>query len=264
MKIARIIDDRGRTLYVARQSSGSLVRLDNESLLSPLLITNEVVMARRWLPPGEPRTIICVGLNYAQHVREGWGEVPAEPVLFMKNPCAAIGHQEPIRIPAVCADEVDYEGELAVVIGRACLNVSKDEALDYVLGYTIGNDVSARIWQKQRGGGQWCRGKGFDTFAPLGPFLVTPQEIEDVQNLAIKTELNGQIVQQGNTSEMIFDVRTLIHFISQDTTLLPGTIILTGTPEGIGWAREPKLLLRPGDNVSVEIEGLGRLVNPVV
>jgi 2-keto-4-pentenoate hydratase/2-oxohepta-3-ene-1,7-dioic acid hydratase in catechol pathway len=161
------------------------------------------------------------------------------------------------------SDQVDFEGELAVVIGRRCKNVSRQEALNYVHGYTCANDVSARDWQKQKGGGQWCRGKTFDTFAPMGPCLVTADEIPNPNTLAIRTELNGQIVQDCSTSDMIFDVPTLIEFLSGSTTLLPGTVILTGTPHGVGMARNPPLWLRPGDVLSVEIEKIGTLSNPV-
>jgi len=150
-----------------------------------------------------------------------------------------------------------------VVIGRACKNVRREEALDYVLGYTCANDVSARDWQIKWGGSQWCRGKTFDTFAPMGPCLVTPEEIPNPNALAIHTILNGETVQDWNTNDMIFDVPRIIEFLSGSTTLLPGTVILTGTPQGVGMARKPPLWLKPGDEVTVEIEGIGRLTNPV-
>jgi 2-keto-4-pentenoate hydratase/2-oxohepta-3-ene-1,7-dioic acid hydratase in catechol pathway len=158
---------------------------------------------------------------------------------------------------------VDYECELAVVIGKACKNVSKANALDYVLGYTCANDVSARDWQLKFGGGQWCRGKTFDTFAPLGPCLVLKDEIPDPNKLRIQTVLNGSVMQDWNTDDMIFDVPALIEFLSGDTTLLPGTVILTGTPHGIGAARKPPVFLKDGDVVTIEIEKIGSLTNPV-
>jgi 2-keto-4-pentenoate hydratase/2-oxohepta-3-ene-1,7-dioic acid hydratase in catechol pathway len=158
---------------------------------------------------------------------------------------------------------VDYECELAVVIGKACKNVTRHAALDYVLGYTCANDVSARDWQLKRGGGQWCRGKSFDTFAPLGPCLVTPEDIPDPNTLAIKTVLNGDVVQDWNTNDMIFDVPALIEFLSGSTTLPAGTVILTGTPHGVGMARKPPLWLQPGDVCTIEIENIGALTNPV-
>lgn len=159
---------------------------------------------------------------------------------------------------------MDYECELAVVIGRACKNVNRAEALDYVLGYTCCNDVSARDWQLKRGGGQWSRGKTFDTFSPLGPVIVTRDEIPDPNTLKIRTVLNGQVMQDWNTNDMIFTVPALIEFLSGSTTLLPGTIILTGTPHGVGMAQKPPRWLKPGDTVNVEIEKIGVLTNPVI
>lgn len=162
------------------------------------------------------------------------------------------------------SEEVDYECELAVVIGHPCINVTRATALDYVLGYTCANDVSARDWQIKKGGGQWCRGKFFDTFAPLGPVLVTPDEIPNPNALAIRTILNGETVQDWNTNDMIFDVSALVEFLSGSTTLLPGTVILTGTPHGVGMAAKPPRWLKPGDTVTIETERIGRLTNPVV
>jgi len=159
---------------------------------------------------------------------------------------------------------VDYECELAVVINRRCKNVSRAEALDYVLGYTCANDVSARDWQRSLGGGQWCQAKSFDTFCPLGPVLVTKDEIPNPNNLRIKTVLNGEVMQDWTTSDMVFDVPTLIEFLSASKTLLPGTVILTGTPHGVGFARKPPVWLKSGDTVSIEIEKIGTLTNPVV
>ena len=159
--------------------------------------------------------------------------------------------------------QVDYEGELAVVIGTTCKNVSREKALDHVLGYTCANDVSARDWQKQWGGGQWCRGKSFDTFAPLGPYLVTPDEIPNPNALEIATRVNGEVLQQSNTADMIFDVPALIEFLSGETTLAAGTVILTGTPSGVGLGRTPQRWLQPGDRVEIEIEGIGVLENGV-
>ena len=162
------------------------------------------------------------------------------------------------------SDAVDYECELAVVIGKACKNVSKTDALNYVLGYTCANDVSARDWQKDYGGSQWCRGKTFATFAPLGPCLVTADEIPNPNALKIKTVLNGETMQDWNTNDMIFDVPTLIEFLSGSTELSPGTVILTGTPHGVGMARKPPVLLKHGDTCTIEIEKIGTLTNQVV
>jgi len=263
MQIARIKLENGATGWAARQGNGELLRIEGDPLFGQSTVTSVRVEAAQWLPPLEPRVIMCIGRNYAAHAAEGGAEPPEYPILFMKNPQAATGHLQPVRIPEVCVDEVDYEGELAVVIKRHALNVKRKEALDYVLGYCAANDISARVWQEKKGGSQWCRGKGFDTFAPLGPVLVTADELPDPGNLNIRTTLNGQEVQNSNTSKMIFDVPALIEFLSQDTTLLPGTVILTGTPHGIGWARSPRLTLKPGDTVTVEVEKVGELRSPV-
>lgn len=264
MRLARIKDSTGETFYAAEQADGSLRRVAGDVLAGEATVTEDVVTAAEWLTPVVPRAILCIGLNYRKHAEEGGSPIPKYPVLFMKNPAAAVGHLHPIELPAVCEDEVDLEAELAVVIGKAARNVPAERALEYVCGYTVANDVSARIWQQERGGSQWNRGKSFDTFAPMGPILVTADEIADPNALAIRSELNGTEMQSSNTADMIFDVRTLISFLSEDTTLLPGTVILTGTPEGVGWARSPRVLLHAGDTVAIEVEGIGRLENPVV
>ena len=215
--------------------------------------------------PVMPGVIFCIGLNYRGHARETGMDLPQYPVVFMKNPAAVTPHRSDIVIPFSCLEkpEVDYEAELGVVIGRAAKNVSEADALDYVLGYTCANDVSARRWQKHAGGGQWVRGKSFDTFCPLGPVLVTADEIPDPQGLAIESVLNGETMQQSNTGDMIFSVAHLIAFLSQSTTLVPGTLILTGTPEGVGYARKPPVYLMPGDHLQTRIQGIGTLENPV-
>lgn len=263
MRIARVQDEQDCIVWAEETTDGKLMQLEGDPFAGTLKPTGEAVTVKHFLPPVEPRAVICIGLNYAKHAEEGGFPVPEYPVFFMKNPSAVTGHGQPIRIPAVCDDEVDYECELAVVIGKTCKNVPKEEALKVVLGYTAGNDVSARIWQMQKGGTQWCRAKSFDTFAPLGPVLVTPEEIGNPNDLSIRTLLNGLVMQDSHTSDQIFDVPTLISFLSQDTTLLSGTVILTGTPSGIGWARDPKTMLKKGDTVAVEIEKIGRLENPV-
>jgi len=162
------------------------------------------------------------------------------------------------------SDEVDFEGELGVIIGCECKNVSRADALNYVLGYTIANDVSARDWQKTWGGSQWCRGKTFDTFCPLGPSFVTAADVKNPGNLAITTRVNGATMQQSNTRDMIFSIAEIIEFLSGSTTLEPDTLILTGTPEGVGMGRKPPLYLKAGDVVEIEIEGIGVLRNPVI
>ena len=262
MRIARVIDTHDRQQLVCEEPDGSYVAVRGGPL-GPWEKTGEPVAVKRWLAPVEATALLCIGLNYRKHAEEGGHAVPEYPVLFMKNPAAATGHREPIRIPRVCEDEVDFEAELAVVIGNPCRNVAREEAMDYVAGYTAANDVSARLWQTAKGGSQWNRGKGFDTFAPLGPVMVTADELPDPNSLSIKSILNGSVMQDSSTADMIFDVPTLIRFLSEDTTLLPGTVILTGTPEGIGWARDPKVLLHAGDEITIEIEQIGRLTNPL-
>jgi len=192
-------------------------------------------------------------------------KTPDRPVLFMKTPGTLQHPGNAIELPRFLAsNKVDYECELAVVIGRACKNATRENALSYVLGYTCANDVSARDWQLEWGGGQWCRGKSFDTFTPLGPCLVTTESIPDPQRLRIATRLNGAVVQDWNTDDMIFDIRDIIVHLSGSNTLLPGTVILTGTPHGVGMAAKPPRWLQAGDIVEIEIEQIGILTNPVI
>lgn len=217
------------------------------------------------LAPVVPPDILCIGLNYRRHAEESGAKVPECPVLFVKGTASVQNPGDPIELPRFLrSDEVDYECELAVVIGKRCKNVRRDEALNYILGYTCANDVSARDWQIKRGGGQWCRGKFFDTFTPLGPCLVTTDEITNPNELGIRTELNGETVQDWNTNDMIFDIPALVEFLSGSTTLLPGTVILTGTPHGVGMAAKPPRWLKEGDEVVIEIEKIGRLDNRVI
>lgn len=264
MKIVRYLDPSGAISYGAEQPSGQTVRIEGD-IFSKFRATNEPAQVAKRLAPIVPAAMLCIGLNYKHHAAESKAPIPEYPVLFVKNPGALNHPGEPIAIPRhLRSDEVDYECELAVVIGRACKNVSRANALDFVLGYTCANDVSARDWQKIRSGGQWCRGKSFDTFGPLGPCLVTRDEIPNPNALRIRTIINGETLQDWNTNDMIFDVPTLIEFLSGSTTLLPGTVILTGTPHGVGMARNPPRWLKPGDNVTIDIEKIGSLTNPVV
>ncbi len=264
MHITRFIDQQNRIQYGHKYSEGTAVLLEGK-LFDGLKDTGKKVAVKKVLAPLEPVAILCIGLNFHQHAAETGVEIPRYPVLFMKNP-ASINHQDdPVVIPQSCIDppEVDYEAELAVVIGKTARNVSAGQALDYVLGYTIANDISARRWQKKAGNRQWTRGKSFDTFCPLGPAIITADEIPDPQNLEIKCILNGEVMQEAVTSNMIFTVARIIEYLSEDTTLLPGTVILTGTPGGVGFVRKPPVYLKPGDKVEVAIAGIGRLVNPV-
>jgi len=215
------------------------------------------------LPPiVDPQKVICVGLNYADHAAETGAKVGDEPVIFCKFPTTLRGHEEPIELPSA-STQVDYEAELVVVIGRQARNVSPETAWQHVAGYCCGHDVSARDWQKGKPGRQWLLGKSFDSFAPLGPCLVTSDEIPDPGNLSIELRLNGQTMQQSNTNQLIFPIDYLVSYLSQVCTLLPGDLIYTGTPPGVGMARKPPVFLQPGDTVEVAIEKVGVLRNPV-
>lgn len=263
MKYLRYRDAAGSIHFAAQRGEEPALRLHGD-LFGDRAITGEPANIAKLLAPIQPAAILAIGLNYRQHALETGAKFPAYPVLFMKTPAAVQNPGDPIFLPTHLASyAVDYECELAIVISRACKNVSRENALDFVLGYTCANDVSARDWQKEKGGSQWCRGKTFDTFAPLGPHLVTPDEIPNPNALRIRTILNGETMQDANTSDMIFDVPTLIEFLSGSTTLLPGTVILTGTPHGVGMARQPPRWLKPGDEVTIEIEKIGSLINPV-
>lgn len=217
------------------------------------------------MPRDLPPAILAIGRNYAEHVAEMGGAAPDLPLVFMKNPASVVGDGEPIIIPPICRQhgpQVDFEGELAIIINRDCRDVPARRALDYVRGYACANDVSARWWQKEGSGGQFCRGKSFDTFCPLGR-VVPAGAIGDPQSLAIRTRLNGAVMQESNTRLMLFPVATLVAELSRGMTLLAGTVILTGTPAGVGAARKPPVFLQPGDVVEVEIERVGVLSNPV-
>jgi 2-keto-4-pentenoate hydratase/2-oxohepta-3-ene-1,7-dioic acid hydratase in catechol pathway len=263
MNIIRYQDRNGNLGHAARRADGTAFKLAGDIFQSPQ-ITPEIAEVAKLLAPVVPSSIIGVGLNYRRHAEETGAKFPEYPVVFFKGINTLLNPGEAIQIPRrLRSDEVDYECELAVVIGKRCQNVPRAQALDYVLGYTGCNDVSARDWQLKRGGGQWCRGKSFDTFSPLGPCMVTREDIPNPNALALRTLLNGQVMQDWNTNDMIFDVATLIEFLSGSTTLLPGTVILTGTPHGVGMAQKPPRWLRPGDSVSIEIEKIGTLTNPV-
>jgi 2-keto-4-pentenoate hydratase/2-oxohepta-3-ene-1,7-dioic acid hydratase in catechol pathway len=263
MRIIRYLDPSQNVHHAAQQPDGSAREIAGD-IFGEFSITSRQATVAKLLTPIMPSNILCIGLNYRRHAEEGKAAIPEFPVLFMKATSAVQNPGDPILLPRhLRSGEVDYECELAVVIGRRCKNVSRDRALEYVLGYTCANDVSARDWQIKRGGSQWCRGKTFDTFAPLGPCLVTPEDIPDPNSLAIKLTINGETLQDWNTNDMIFSVAALIEFLSGSTTLLPGTVILTGTPHGVGFARKPPRWLTPGDRVTVEIEKIGSLTNPV-
>ena len=216
------------------------------------------------LPPvPDPAKILCVGLNYRDHAIEGGKEIPAEPVLFCKYPNTLVGHDAAIKLPKV-STKVDYEAELVVVIGRRGKNIAAADAMSYVGGYTCGHDVSARDWQLEKPEKQWSIGKTFDTFGPTGPVIVTADDLNDPHALRVQLRLNGRTMQDSNTREFIFKVPEIIAYLSQVVTLEPGDLIFTGTPPGVGISRKPPVLLKPGDEVEVEIEQIGVLRNHCV
>jgi 2-keto-4-pentenoate hydratase/2-oxohepta-3-ene-1,7-dioic acid hydratase in catechol pathway len=206
-----------------------------------------------------PSKIVCVGLNYLDHIRESHGEVPEKPVLFSKYSTGLLAHKKTITWNTDLTKKVDFEAELAVVIGKTTYNCPKEEVMAAIFGYTCANDVSAR--DLQFGDGQWVRGKSLDTFCPLGPWIVTADEIKDPNVLSIKCSLNDMLMQNSNTGLMLFKIPELISFISRNFTLLPGDVILTGTPHGVGTFRDPSIYMKDGDRVTVEIEGIGSLTN---
>ncbi len=223
--------------------------------------------------PIQVRQIFGIGRNYVAHAKEQGLDAPDRPMVFMKNVMSVCCDGDDIVIPPIACDEAcsgnqtDYEAELAIIIGKGCKDVSREDAMEYVLGFTCANDVSARWWQKKGSGGQFCRGKGFDTFCPLGPRVITLEELQssghDVDNLRIRCRVNGEVMQDATTAQMMFPVDVLIEELSKGTTLVAGTVILTGTPSGVGMARSPQVWLQDGDKVEIEIEGIGKLHNTV-
>ncbi|MBT8421434.1 MAG: fumarylacetoacetate hydrolase family protein [Gammaproteobacteria bacterium] len=264
MNIIRFLTESGDIRFGTNYQDGRAELLEGD-VFGRFDPTGQIVKVTRLLAPISPVNIYCIGLNYQEHARETGSELPEYPIVFMKPTTAVIGPGDPVFLPKCCTrgPEVDFEGELAVVIGTSARDVTEADALRHVLGYTVANDISARKWQRNAGGKQWIRGKGFDGFCPLGPVLVTANEIPDPQNLALHTLVNGETMQNNTTGDMIFSVAKLISYLSQDTTLLPGTIILSGTPWGVGYVRKPPQYLKAGDEVTIEIERIGRLTNPV-
>jgi 2-keto-4-pentenoate hydratase/2-oxohepta-3-ene-1,7-dioic acid hydratase in catechol pathway len=261
MKLVRFVDakhERGVCGIV--QDNGEIEVLAG-SLLEPIQRTGEIVHQRnmvRYLPPVDPPNILAIGQNYPMHVAEGKEQLPERPLMFIKATTSLSAHKDNIVLPKAAPNASDYEAELGVIIGRKAKHVSKEDALKYVFGYTCANDVSAR--DCQGADGQWARGKSFDTYCPIGPCVVTDL---DPQNLRLQMRLNGKVMQDESTKNMIFNVAFLISYLSQVMTLLPGTVLLTGTPGGVGNARKPPVLLRPGDLCEVQIEGIGTLQNTV-
>ena len=214
-------------------------------------------------PIPNPHKIVCLGLNYSDHAQETGAAIPKEPILFSKYATSLTGHNESIELPAV-SQEIDFEAELVIVVGKRGRYVPPAQAYEYVAGFMVGHDVSARDWQLKKDGKQWMAGKTFDTFAPTGPLLVTRDEVANEGNLKISLRLNGETMQDGNTSKMIFGVKEIIPYLSTIFTLEPGDLIFTGTPPGVGMARKPPVWLKAGDVTEVEIEGLGVLRNTCV
>jgi acylpyruvate hydrolase len=263
------IDDRS---YLGRVEGDSLVPLSGASELgrqTPSDVLAELAAAgpavavsdvrlRAVVP--QPDKIICVGLNYKAHVGETGRETPKYPVLFNKFASSLVGAFDPISVPSE-STQCDYEGELAVIIGRAGRRIAKHDAIAHVLGFSVANDVTMRDYQYKSH--QWLQGKAWDASTPIGPYLYTPEEV-DVTSIGLRTILNGSTMQESDTSLMIFDIPTLVSTISEFTTLLPGDIILTGTPGGVGFRRDPQVFLKPGDEVSIEIDGLGAVRNQVI
>ena len=245
-----ILEDDLITIIEGTPLSEKIVRTDK---------TLNIKDVKVFLPPINAPSIIALGLNYILHAKESDFSIPTAPVIFIKAITSLTGHKQPILLPKEAPDFVDYEAELVIVIGKKAKHISKNEVKNYILGYTCGNDVSARDCQKKLDK-QWARGKSFDTFAPIGPYIVTDIEPD---NLEIETRLNGIIMLKSNTSELIFDIPEIVSYLSRQMTLLPGTLIMTGTPSGVGVARTPQVFLRQGDIVEVDIKGVGILENKV-
>ena len=257
MKLYRLLDKDSRTTYAAEADDGTYRRIDGD-IFGEYSVTDTPVQAREILAPLAPAAIFAIGGNYRSHIEEVHASFPDAPVVFAKAITSVIGQGSEIHLPAAGPDHVDYEVELAVVIGKTCRDVRAESAGEVILGYTVANDVSARDWQKRVS--QWVRAKSFDTFCPLGPCIATDVDPSD---LHLKTTLNGQVMQDASTADMIHSVPQLVEFISADLTLPAGTIILTGTPSGVGEARSPQVYLRPGDTITCEIDGIGELTNTV-
>ncbi|HSU68008.1 MAG TPA: fumarylacetoacetate hydrolase family protein, partial [Tepidisphaeraceae bacterium] len=250
MQIVRFLS-RGRVHTGRRISDTRAMEIEGD-VFGPHRVTDRELPIEKLLAPLIPTDILCIGLNYREHAAESGSSVPENPMLFIKASNTLNNPGDPILIPRR-SDQIDYEAELAVVIGKTAKYVSRDNALDHVFGYTCANDVSSRDWQREKslGGGQFARGKSFDGFCPLGPWIVTRDEIPNPNALAIKLFLNGKTMQDHTTGDMIFDVPTLIESLSSTMTLRPGAVILTGTPQGVGFARKPPVWMRDGDTVVV-------------
>jgi len=265
VRICRFEDEKGEVSYGIEHADCSVTYATGGLFSGSLADTGTKAVVKQQLSPLDPPTIICIGLNYRAHADELKMAYPTNPVVFMKPPTCAVGNGSKVVKPRV-TEKMDYEVELAIVIGKPCKDVAPEEALDYVLGYTCANDLSTRDWQKQPhlAGSQWCRSKSFDGFAPLGPVIVTKDEIPDPNVLRVQSYVNGEQMQDSNTKDFIFNVQQVISFLSIGSTLTPGTVILTGTPSGVADGRAPQPWLQIGDNVIVEIEKIGKLSVDIV
>ncbi|KAI9755132.1 MAG: hypothetical protein M4579_004398 [Chaenotheca gracillima] len=275
-RLVRFLARDGRTYYgdailptgVTDIGKATTARVIKGDIFGKHHVTDQVADVRLLLAPlarEDVKTVRCLGLNYEQHAKEAGMPLPKYPVLFYKPITSLAGPFDSIPVPAIAqeAEGLDYECELVIVIGKEARDVPESKALEYVMGYSVGNDVSHREWQLKRGGGQWALGKGFDGWAPFGPGIVSSNIIKDPHKLRISTVLNGKTVQDSSTGDMIFGVAKTISFLSRGTTLLPGDLIFTGTPQGVGTGRTPPLWLKDGDIVEVGLEGAGTIVNKV-
>jgi len=265
LKIIRFLSSDETIVYgvfdPARPEEAEVI---NGDIFGDYTVTGDSKKIKKILPPVSPPNVFALGFSYGKHAEETDVKYPEIPVVFIKATSSIVGQGEPIILPKAGPEEVDYEAELAVIIGKEVKNVTVSNAGKYIFGYTCANDVSARDWQFHKQKNQWARGKSFDTFCPIGPYIVTADELEEPDNINIKSVLNGNVMQNSNTSDMFFTVAEIVSNLSQSITLLPGTIIMTGTPEGVGFTREPPVFLRSGDTISVIIEQIGELTNPVV
>jgi len=265
VRFGRFVDTQGATCYGFPRKDGSMTVAEGCPYAGTLKDTGRKAAVKSLCAPIEPTAVICIGLNYSKHADELKLPYPKNPVVFHKPASSAVGNGAKVVSPRLSV-KMDYEVELTVVIGKACKDVTVEQALDYVLGYTVANDLSTRDWQKvpELAGGQWCRSKGFDGFSPLGPVLVTRDEIPNPNNLWLRSFVNGEKRQDSNTSDFIFKVQECISFLSCGCTLMPGTVIMTGTPAGVAEGMPGQPWLKPGDKVITEIEKIGALEIEIV
>jgi 2-keto-4-pentenoate hydratase/2-oxohepta-3-ene-1,7-dioic acid hydratase in catechol pathway len=262
MQIVRFLSN-GQIHHGKRVDDSTALAIEGD-LFSNYRLTDQKLKIEKLLAPLVPTDILCIGLNYREHAKESGSAIPENPMLFIKSSNALNNPFDPISIPRR-SSQIDYEAELAVIVGKTAKHVTRQNALEHVFGYTCANDVSARDWQREKslGGGQFARGKSFDGFCPLGPWIVTADDIPNPNALHLRALLNGKTMQDHTTGDMIFDIPALIESLSSTMTLRPGAVILTGTPQGVGFARNPPVWMKDGDTIVVEIEKIGRLENAV-